>query len=288
MFHVPHRPEPVTICAFTVKQRLSPNLNTRLSKRIWAVLSASSCLRARFHCAGENNECATVLLGGFHLLAPPPPPPWLHTYVTYLTGTFAARSLFFLWSSPSSLALSVRITCARDWLYFCLLAAGLAGWGEGRILLHHHRGFSLTFVRSRSRLGCWWGKRCPAWSPFSSRLPGSFYRFGAACVQPRSMIISTVPLTHRRALASSGDALTTPSAAGYYANIPSLSSLPSSLPPIQQLPAGLIHTESPEYCWPGGRAASPETVDGWIGNLVDTVSSPWQPKVQKGHGLSVC
>lgn len=129
MFHIPHRPEPVIICAFTVKQRLSPNLNARLSKRIWAALCASSCLRARFHRAGENNECATVLLGGFHLLAPPPPPPppWLHTYVTYLTGTFA-HARYFCLSSPGSLALSARITCARDRLYFCLLAAGLAGW----------------------------------------------------------------------------------------------------------------------------------------------------------------
>lgn len=68
----------------------------------------------------------------------------------------------------------------------------------------------------------------------------------------------TVPRTHRRALASYGDTLTTPSPAGYYVNIPSFppSSLRSSLPLIQQLPAGLVHAESPEYCWPGGSSAS--------------------------------
>ena len=53
-----------------------------------------------------------------------------------------------------------------------------------------------------------------------------------------------------RTLASYWATLTTPSAAGYYVNIPSLTPLPSPLLPshpsplIQQLPVGLIHTES--------------------------------------------
>lgn len=70
----------------------------------------------------------------------------------------------------------------------------------------------------------------------------------------------TVPRTHRRALASYGDTLTTPSPAGYYVNIPSL---PPSLPPSHPAAAGRPDSHRiPRILLAWRRFCTPETVDG--------------------------
>lgn len=96
-----------------------------------------------------------------------------------------------------------------------------------------------------------------AWSPFSSRLPGSFYRLGEpACSRgPWSSYCTAYAQTRTRLVWRRAHHAF---ARRLLCEHPLPSSLPSSLPLIQQLPAGLIHTESPEYCWPGGRATSPK------------------------------
>lgn len=70
----------------------------------------------------------------------------------------------------------------------------------------------------------------------------------------------TVPRTHRRALASYGDTLTTPSPAGYYVNIPSLP--PSPLPSL-----------SPSSCRPAWFTPNPQNIVG-----LEAVLHPWNAR----------
>lgn len=109
--------------------------------------------------------------------------------------------------------------------------------------------YSLTFALLKSRLAVGKEKSSPARSasPFSFRLPGGYCQGGeppcsrCPCSSPGATVAHTLS-AHRASL-------TTPSPASYYVNIPSLPpSYPSHLPLIQQLPAGLFHIESPEYC----------------------------------------
>lgn len=76
----------------------------------------------------------------------------------------------------------------------------------------------------------------------------------------------TVPRTHRRALASYGDTLTTPSPAGYYVNIPSFPPfLPALLPPSHPAAAGRPGSRRiPRILLAWRQFCIPETVDGWI------------------------
>lgn len=94
-------------------------------------------------------------------------------------------------------------------------------------------------------LSRWWGEAAPACrsAPFSF-LSGRFCRGEEPPCSRCPCSSSGTTVAHT--LASYWATLTTPSPAGYYVSIPSLPPpLPPSLPLIQQLPAGLVHTESP-------------------------------------------
>lgn len=104
------------------------------------------------------------------------------------------------------------------------------------------------------------GKENPPLPDPRSALVSPAHCTGASAVHDHP----TVPRTHRRALVwrHAHHAFTR----RLLCEHPLPSSLPSSLSLIQQLPAGLIHTESPEYCWPEGGFASLKLGVNWKNN----------------------
>lgn len=276
IFNIPHLPKSkIFVCSHVLKEDFS-NLNTHLTKASEQYCPHPPVWGPGSTVRGEQWMCYSTV--GW--VPPACAPPTMTTHICYILNRhFCAHSL--LWSSLRSLALSVRITCAHDWLYFCLLTAD---WG-GTILLHHHREFNLTFVLSRSRLGCWYGKSFHCLIPVQLSSPRLILPVRGACVHPRSMI----PLyrvrtdAHSPRMATRSPRLHPPAI---------MWTSPPFLPPLFPLshPTAAGRPDSyriPRILLAWRQSYIPETVDGRIWNIVDTISSPWQPKEQKGHFLCV-
>lgn len=107
-----------------------------------------------------------------------------------------------------------------------------------------------------------------------------------ACVQPRSMIILLYRVrtdAHSPRMERRSPRLHPP--AIMWTSPPFL---PPLFPPSHPAAAGRPDSHRiPRILLAWRQSYIPETLDGRIWNIVDTISSPWQPKEQKGHFLSV-
>lgn len=247
IFNIPHLPESISAPSRAFLQSLSPNTCLTPASEQYCpyhpVWGPGSTVR------GEQWMCYSTV--GW--VPPAPPPNHDYTHMSHIKQALS-RTLAFVpgcWSSRRSSPL----LCSDHMRPWAALLLSPRRWlrrddpAPSPSWIHSY----LCALSVPLRLPI--GKSSPAWFPFSSRLPGSFYRCGES--QPRSMIILLYRVrtdAHSPRLETRSPRLHPP--AIMWTSPPSLpSSLRSSLPLIQQLPAGLVHAESPEYCWPGGSSA---------------------------------
>lgn len=242
IFNIPHLPKSkIFVCSHVLKEDFS-NLNTHLTKASEQYCPHPPVWGPGSTVRGEQWMCYSTV--GW--VPPACAPPTMTTHICYILNRhFCAHSL--LWSSLRSLFGSHAPMTGSTFVSSPLTE-------EGRFC-------SITIANSILPL-C---SLVPAWaadmenpstalSPFSSRLPGSFYRWGEpACIRGPWSHCTAYAQTHTRLVWRHAHHAFT---RRLLCEHPLPSSLPSSLSLIQQLPAGLIHTESPEYCWPGGSPTS--------------------------------
>lgn len=162
---------------------------------IWAVLSTSSCLRARFHCAGRTMNVLQYCWVGS--TCPRPPTNHDYTHMSHIKQALS-RTLAFVPGCPSSLR-PPALLCSDHTRPWAALLLSPRRWlrrddpAPSPSWIHSY----LCALSVPLRLPI--GKSSPAWSPFSSRLPGSFYRCGESpCNSPWSSYCTAYAQTRTR------------------------------------------------------------------------------------------